>query len=129
MCALPGKNGAMQFFFIIVVGIYVLCSTPVLPQSEDGKWNKFGGRLAWSKEAVCSNNSAYGGTGTYKQTEDYPAAPNVDHTNDQVRKDIAEWLQYLRKSIGYDGWRFDFVKVSVNGLWQASTAAPLAVHE
>jgi len=27
-----------------------------------------------------------------------------------VREDIKEWLKWLRNSIGFDGWRFDFVK-------------------
>lgn len=27
-----------------------------------------------------------------------------------VREDIKDWLKWLRNSIGFDGWRFDFVK-------------------
>eukprot|EP00967_Tisochrysis_lutea_P077497 scaffold105281_cov10-Tisochrysis_lutea.AAC.1 len=27
-----------------------------------------------------------------------------------VRKDIIEWLNFLRNDIGFDGWRFDFVR-------------------
>lgn len=27
-----------------------------------------------------------------------------------VRNDIIEWLNYLRKDVGFDGWRFDFVR-------------------
>lgn len=57
---------------------------PLLPplslQGDDGKWNKFGGRLAWDKGAICANNPAFGGGGAYKNCEDYPAAPNIDHT-------------------------------------------------
>ena len=37
------------------------------------------------------------------------AAPNIDHTQDFVRQDIIKWLKLLR-SIGVDGFRFDFVK-------------------
>lgn len=48
-------------------------------QGDDGKWNKFGGRLAWDKSAICSNNPAFGGSGGWKKAEDYPAAPNIDH--------------------------------------------------
>ena len=79
-------------------------------QGKDGKWNKFGGRLAWDNSAICSNNPSYGGTGGYKAQEDYPAAPNLDHSQEKVRKDIIEWMRWLRNSIGFDGWRFDFVK-------------------
>ncbi|KAL4522614.1 hypothetical protein Ndes2526A_g01021 [Nannochloris sp. 'desiccata'] len=85
-------------------------------QGNDGKWNKFGGRLAWDNSVVCSNNPAYGGTGGYKQQEDYPAAPNLDHNQERVRKDIIEWMRWLRNSIGFDGWRFDFVK-GYDGRW------------
>lgn len=52
----------------------------LLPQSEDGKWNKYGGRLAWDKSAICCNNPTFGGTGNAKTGEDYVAAPNIDHT-------------------------------------------------
>lgn len=80
-------------------------------QGEDGKWNKFGGRLAWDKSVICSNNHEFGGTGNMKAEEDYIAAPNIDHSQERVRKDIIEWLLWLRNSIGFAGWRFDFVKV------------------
>ena len=49
--------------------------------------------------------------GTWKNTEDYAAAPNIDHTQERVRRDLIEWMRYLRQSIGFDGWRFDYVKV------------------
>lgn len=82
-------------------------------QGEDGKWNKFGGRLAWDKSIICSNNPEFGGTGNMKSQEDYIAAPNIDHSQEKVRKDIIEWLLWLRNSIGFAGWRFDFVKVKL----------------
>lgn len=50
-------------------------------QGDDGKWNKFGGRLAWDRTAICSNNPAFGGRGAWKNEDDYPAAPNIDHSN------------------------------------------------
>ena len=27
-----------------------------------------------------------------------------------MRNDIIEWLNFLRKDVGFDGWRFDFVR-------------------
>ena len=39
-----------------------------------------------------------------------PPAP-LPALQERVRKDITEWLRYLRNSIGFDGWRFDYVKV------------------
>ena len=40
-----------------------------------------------------------------------PPAP-LPALQERVRKDISEWLRYLRNSIGFDGWRFDYVKVN-----------------
>eukprot|EP01024_Parvocaulis_polyphysoides_P023642 TRINITY_DN21843_c0_g3_i3.p1 TRINITY_DN21843_c0_g3~~TRINITY_DN21843_c0_g3_i3.p1 ORF type:complete len:697 (+),score=155.82 TRINITY_DN21843_c0_g3_i3:52-2142(+) len=79
-------------------------------QGSDGKWNVFGGRLAWDATAICCNDHNFGGRGKHKSGELYAAAPNIDHTNQKVQKDIIEWLNYLRNSVGFDGWRFDFVK-------------------
>ena len=45
-----------------------------------------------------------------------PASPMSDstracgHVQPSVREDIKDWLKWLRNSIGFDGWRFDFVK-------------------
>lgn len=40
----------------------------------------------------------------------FHAAPNIDHSQDFVRKDIKGWLNWLRNDIGFDGWRLDFVR-------------------
>lgn len=87
-----------------------VCSRCATYQSSDGRWNKFGGRLAWDPSAICNNNPAWAGRGNHKTGDDYPAAPNIDHTQEKIRNDIIEWLKYLRNSIGFDGWRFDFVR-------------------
>ena len=29
---------------------------------------------------------------------------------ERVRKDLAAWLSFLRRNVGFDGWRFDYVK-------------------
>lgn len=79
-------------------------------QDDQGRWNKFGGRLPWATDAICCNNPTFGGKGNHKTGEDYVAAPNIDHTNARVREDIKAWMKWLRSSIGFDGWRFDFVK-------------------
>ena len=40
-------------------------------------------------------------------TLSHPAVPPVLPL---VLQDIIQWLKYLRNSIGFDGWRFDFVR-------------------
>ena len=81
---------------------------------EMGRWNRYTGgkrnKMAWGTWAICNNNHEFAGTGSSKMGDDFTPAPNVDHTNEQVRSDIGEWLDWLRKDVGYDGWRFDFVK-------------------
>lgn len=84
-------------------------------QDDNGIWNRFGGRMQWDHTHICSNNPQYAGAGAFKKEEDYTAAPNVDHTQERVRKDIVLWLNHLRK-VGFDGWRFDFVK-GYDGKW------------
>lgn len=29
---------------------------------------------------------------------------------EKIQNDIIEWLRFLKQSIGFDGWRFDFVR-------------------
>ena len=79
------------------------------PDNTHVLFYRFGGRLAWDKSVICNNNPQFGGTGHHKQTEDYVAAPNVDHSQQRVKDDIKGWLKYLRTNVGFDGWRFDFV--------------------
>ncbi|THF98260.1 hypothetical protein TEA_005527 [Camellia sinensis var. sinensis] len=53
------------------------------------------------------------GKGNKSSGDCFHAAPNIDHSQEFVRKDLKEWLCWLREEIGYDGWRLDFVR----GFW------------
>ena len=35
---------------------------------------------------------------------------DLDHTNDTLRSSIVDWMKWLQHDIGFEGWRFDFVK-------------------
>ena len=57
-------------------------------QDEQGRWNRFGGRLPWDESAICCNNQRFGGKGAHKTGDDYVAAPNIDHTQESIRNDL-----------------------------------------
>jgi alpha-amylase len=40
--------------------------------------------------------------------EPYAAARDLDHTNLTVQNDIIAWMRWLKNTIGFDGWRYDF---------------------
>ncbi len=35
---------------------------------------------------------------------------DLDHLNEDLRSHLKDWLLHLKDDIGYEGWRFDFVK-------------------
>ncbi|CAM6092911.1 unnamed protein product [Calypogeia fissa] len=85
-------------------------------QDNKGHWNIFKGgnrdtRLDWGPWAVVDDD-AYdsGGKGHHDTGESYAAAPDLDHTNKQVQYELTDWMNWMKAEIGFDGWRFDFVK-------------------
>ncbi|EPS68543.1 plastid alpha-amylase, partial [Genlisea aurea] len=98
---------------IKVLGDVVLNHRCAQYRNKSGIWNIFGGRLNWDDRAVVSDDPNFQGRGNRSSGDFFHAAPNIDHSQDFVRKDIKEWMRWLREEIGYDGWRFDFVR----GFW------------
>uniref|UniRef100_A0A0E0N1N0 alpha-amylase n=1 Tax=Oryza rufipogon TaxID=4529 RepID=A0A0E0N1N0_ORYRU len=82
-------------------------------QNQNGVWNIFGGRLNWDDRAVVADDPHFQGRGNKSSGDNFHAAPNIDHSQDFVRSDLKEWLCWMRKEVGYDGWRLDFVR----GFW------------
>ncbi|PPD80661.1 hypothetical protein GOBAR_DD22412 [Gossypium barbadense] len=100
-------------------------------KNQNGVWNIFGGRLNWDDRAVVADDphfqvlmfslilkalaiqGTFEGRGNKSSGDNFHAAPNIDHSQEFVRKDLKEWLGWLREEIGYDGWRLDFVR----GFW------------
>lgn len=86
-------------------------------QNAEGIWNSYrddvhhhGRRIDWGSWAVCRDDWHFGGTGALKTGASYQPAPDLDHTNDELRAALKDWLLWLRHEIGFMGWRFDFVK-------------------
>ncbi|KAM0903723.1 hypothetical protein ACQ4PT_018488 [Festuca glaucescens] len=82
-------------------------------QNQNGVWNIFGGRINWDDRAVVADDPHFQGRGNKSSGDNFHAAPNIDHSQDFVRNDLKEWLCWMRKEVGYDGWRIDFVR----GFW------------
>ncbi|KAL7163953.1 hypothetical protein ACSBR2_039958 [Camellia fascicularis] len=98
---------------IRVLGDAVLNHRCAEYQNQNGVWNIFGGRLNWDDRAVVADDPHFQGKGNKSSGDCFHAAPNIDHSQEFVRKDLKEWLCWLREAIGYDGLRLDFVR----GFW------------
>ncbi|XP_019170778.1 PREDICTED: alpha-amylase 3, chloroplastic isoform X1 [Ipomoea nil] len=98
---------------IQVLGDVVLNHRCASSRNQNGVWNIFGGRLNWDDRAVVADDPHFQGRGNKSSGDNFHAAPNIDHSQEFVRKDLKEWLCWLREEIGYDGWRLDFVR----GFW------------
>ncbi|KAL0327196.1 UNVERIFIED_CONTAM: Alpha-amylase 3, chloroplastic [Sesamum angustifolium] len=98
---------------ITVLGDVVLNHRCAQYRNQNGVWNIFGGRLNWDDRAIVADDPHFQGRGNKSSGDNFHAAPNIDHSQEFVRKDIREWLCWLREEIGYDGWRLDFVR----GFW------------
>ncbi|XXG46633.1 hypothetical protein AAC387_Pa02g1430 [Persea americana] len=95
---------------LLALGDVVLNHRCAHKQSPNGVWNIFGGKLAWGPEAIVCDDPNFQGRGNPSSGDIFHAAPNIDHSQEFVRSDIKEWLNWLRNDIGFDGWRLDFVR-------------------
>eukprot|EP00899_Mesostigma_viride_P025601 jgi/Mesvir1/6225/Mv00904-RA.2 len=104
----------LHSFGLTVLGDVVLNHRCATQQSSDGTWNIFKTeKCNWGPNAIVRDDPNFRGQGNHSSGDFFTAAPNIDHSQPFVQKDICEWLRYLRDDIGYDGWRLDFVR----GFW------------
>ena len=64
----------------------------------------------WGCEAVVSNDEWTGACGHPDTGPGVAFARDIDHTQPFVQKDIKDWMNWLKSELGYDGWRYDFVR-------------------
>ena len=64
----------------------------------------------WGSWSVVKGDEWSGATGNYDTGDGFSAARDLDHTNGTVQSDLKGWMGWLKSSIGYDGWRYDYVK-------------------
>ncbi|MEO0471371.1 MAG: RICIN domain-containing protein [Bacteroidota bacterium] len=48
--------------------------------------------------------------GNFDTGDNYHAARDLDHTNGTVQTEVINWLNWLKGTIGFDGWRYDYVR-------------------
>ena len=97
--------------------------------------------FATNSAAICSDdeyfqsgNPGYGVTpkGAADSGSGYTAGRDLDHSNASVQSVTKTWLAWLKSTIGYDGWRFDFVKGyngSYVGVYDDATSPSFSVGE
>jgi alpha-amylase len=85
----------------------------------------------WNPDSVCSGDEWTGATGSADTGEGYAAARDIDHTKTYVQDSLVTWMNSL-KSIGFAGWRYDYVKGyngSYVGTYNTRTAPYFSVGE
>lgn len=73
----------------------------------------------WGSDSVCRGDEWTGATGNTDTGDGYSAARDIDHTKVYVQDSIVNWMNNSLKSIGFAGWRYDYVK-GYNGSYVGS---------
>jgi alpha-amylase len=86
----------------------------------------------WGADAVCRGDEWAGATGNPDTGAGFNAGRDIDHTQGYVRQGIIDWLNWMKGTIGYDGWRYDYVRGysgTYVGTYNAATTPYFSVGE
>eukprot|EP00877_Chromochloris_zofingiensis_P005318 jgi/Chrzof1/14788/Cz09g16070.t1 len=110
-------NAALKEAGIVPLADIVINHRCADSQDSQGRWNNYhddvdhdGKSLDWGRWAITCNDHEFGGQGNPDTGADFGGAPDLDHANPELREALCHWLQHLKRDIGFEGWRFDFVK-------------------
>ncbi len=86
-------------------------------RNGSGSWCTFT-NPAWGFDSIVSNDEAWGAAGSNcsgtrgaaDSGDSYHAARDIDHSKTYVRDSLKEWMNVRLKGVGFDGWRYDYVK-------------------
>ncbi len=101
---LKGAIGALHTY-----GVKAIADIVVNHRVGTTNWADFT-NPTWGSWAVVRGDEWTGATGNSDTGDGFNAARDLDHTNVTVQNDIKSWMNWLKSSIGYDGWRYDYVK-------------------
>lgn len=86
----------------------------------------------WGADSVCKGDEWTGATGAADTGDGFSAGRDIDHTKTYVQDSIVNWMNNSLKSIGFAGWRYDYVKGyngSYVGSYNTRTAPYFSVGE
>lgn len=90
-------------------GIKVIADVVVNHRVGTSDWADFT-LPSWGPDSVCSDDEWGKGKGAPDTGKGFHAARDIDHTKVYVRDSVKGWLNGLRDSPGYDGWRYDYAR-------------------
>lgn len=87
-------------------------------QDDNGNWVIFSdacepegvATCSWREWAITNDDPEFDGHGGQDTGEDFHAAPDLDHTRQEVQDGCADFCKYLCENVGFEGLRFDFSK-------------------